>query len=370
MSSRIRVMVVDDSAIVRRLLTELLNSQPDLEVSATAPDPLVALDKIKISPPDVITLDLEMPRMDGITFLKQLMQTNPLPVVVISSLCERGSRVALEALQVGAVEVLAKPDGPYSVSALKGDLAAKIRAAALAKGRLANRVRSMASMVARPAAKAGAATAGATTAPFTAASLDVASQYLITIGASTGGTEAIFQVLSHLPADHVPGIVITQHIPAYFSRAFAERMNAHTPFEVKEAQTGELILPGRVMIAPGDYHLLVERVAGRYRTLVKQGPPVAFQRPSVDVLFHSVAEAAGAHAIGVILTGMGNDGAGGMKHLHEKGAYTIAQDEASSVIFGMPREAIRLGVVDKVASLEHIPAVIAAAVEAKLKRVA
>jgi two-component system chemotaxis response regulator CheB len=278
------------------------------------------------------------------------MGSNPLPVVVISSLGERGSRIALEALQEGAVEVLPKPDGPYSVSTMRGELIAKVRAAALTKGRLARRARPA---VVRPAAPTGIAA-------------EAAAQTILAIGASTGGPDAIFQVLSHLPAQ-VPGIVITQHIPAGFSRAFAERMNAQTAFEVKEAQSGELILPGRVFIAPGDYHLLVERVAGRFRTLVRQGPPVAYQRPSVDVLFHSVAEAAGSQAVAVLLTGMGNDGAKGMKQLREKGAFTIAQDEASCAIFGMPREAIKLGGVDQVAGLEEIPMAITAAVELKLR---
>lgn len=346
----VRVLVVDDSAMMRHLLCRGLAADPGLEVVGEARDAYEARDLIVALQPEVITLDVEMPRMDGITFLKQLMGVNPLPVVVISSLGERGSRIALEALQEGAVEVLPKPDGPYSVNSMRGELIAKVRAAALTKGRLARRARPP---VMRPAA------------PMSMTS-EAAAQTILAIGASTGGPDAIFQVLSHLPAQ-VPGIVITQHIPAGFSRAFAERMNAQTAFEVKEAQSGELVLPGRVFIAPGDYHLLVERVAGRFRTLVRQGPPVAYQRPSVDVLFHSVAEAAGGQAVAVLLTGMGSDGAKGMKRLREKGAFTIAQDEASCAIFGMPREAIKLGAVDQVAALDQIPAAITAAVESKLR---
>ncbi len=331
---KIRVLVVDDSAIVRKILSETLASEADIEVVGTAPDPIVAIEKIKRLKPDVLTLDIEMPRMDGLTFLKQIMQTQPMPVILISSLAQSSADIALEALRYGAVDVLAKPSGPYSVGELHTTLSSRIRAAARAK------LRKTAEPL-RPIIQEK--TAGAA----------IDQTRLIGIGASTGGTEAIAQVLSQLPAE-VPPILITQHIPPMFSKSFAQRLDKLCRMEVREAVDGDLPRSGLALIAPGGFHMVLERVAGNYRIKVKDGPLVCYQRPSVDVLFTSVALAAGARAVGVILTGMGNDGAQGMKRMKDKGCFNIAQDEATCVIFGMPREAIRAGAVDQTLPLDRI----------------
>ena len=340
----IKVLVVDDSAIVRKLLTEAISAEPDLEVVGTAPDPYIARDKILALKPDVLTLDIEMPRMDGLTFLKKVMHYHPLPVIIISSLGQASCQVALDALRLGAVEVLAKPGGPYSVGELRHSLAGKIRAAAAAK--LKPKQISVAT-VAPPEEER--------VAPVTSSSFNKAS--VIAIGASTGGTEALKEVLLRLPAN-CPGMVITQHIPPVFSKAFAARLNELCPLEVKEASDGDVVSPGRALIAPGNFHLLLRKSAEGYRVQVKDGPQVCYQRPSVDVLFSSVAEVAGSHAVGVILTGMGSDGAQGMLKLKHAGARTIAQNEASCVVFGMPKEAIRLGAVDRIASLTQVARVL------------
>jgi two-component system chemotaxis response regulator CheB len=340
--SKTKILIVDDSAIVRKLLTEALSEEKDLEVVGTAPDPFVARDKILALKPDVLTLDIEMPRMDGLTFLKKLMHYQPMPVVVISSLGQAGCQATLEALRLGAVEVLAKPGGPYSVGELRLDLPAKIRAAAAARLRRA------------PAESS--ASAEPPPPPLPPAAFD--SSAIIAIGASTGGTEAILEVLKRLPAD-CPGIVITQHIPAVFSLAFAKRLNEICPMEVKEARDGDTLARGRALIAPGNFHMLLRKSpGGGFRVTVQDGPRVCYQRPSVDVMFSSVAEAAGAHAVGVLLTGMGSDGARGLLKMKQAGARTIAQDETSCVVFGMPREAIRLGAAEQVASLGRVPAAI------------
>jgi two-component system chemotaxis response regulator CheB len=337
--SGIRVLIVDDSAIVRKLLTEALSGEKDMEVVGTAPDPFVARDKILALKPDVLTLDIEMPRMDGLTFLRKLMHYQPMPVVVISSLGQAGCRASLEALRLGAVEVLAKPGGPYSVGELRIDLAARIRAAAVARIR-----RPSTETVARPEPPTLAMPAALTAEPA-----------IVAIGASTGGTEAIEAVLKRLPAN-CPGIVITQHIPAVFSHAFATRLNDICPMEVREAKHGDTVIPGRALIAPGNFHMLLRKSsAGGFHVTVQDGPRICYQRPSVDVLFSSVAEAAGAQAVGVLLTGMGSDGAKGLLKMKQAGARTIAQDEASCVVFGMPKEGIRLGAADRVASLSKIP---------------
>lgn len=337
---KIRVLIVDDSAIVRKILTETLASEPDIEVAGTSPDPIVALEKIKRLKPDVLTLDVEMPRMDGLTFLKQLMRTQPMPVILISSLAQSSVDIALEALKHGAVDVLAKPSGPYSVGELRNSVSSRIRAAARAKLR-------------KPAAPEGPSSA----LPFREAShsLLVDPARLIVIGASTGGTEAIATVLAHLPAG-VPPILIAQHIPPMFSRTFAQRLDKLCAMEVREAVDGDVPRPGLALVAPGGFHMLLERTAGALRVRVKEGPPVYYQRPSVDVLFTSVAMTAGARAVGVILTGMGRDGAQGMKRMKDQGCYNIAQDEATCVVFGMPREAIRAGAVDQTLPLDRIGA--------------
>jgi two-component system chemotaxis response regulator CheB len=330
---KIRVLVVDDSAIVRKILSETLASETDIEVVGTAPDPIVALEKINRLKPDVLTLDIEMPRMDGLTFLKQIMQTQPMPVILISSLAQSSVEIAMEALRYGAVDVLAKPSGPYSVGELRTTLSSRIRAAARAKLRKTAEPRPV--VHEKPV------------------STSVDTTRMIAIGASTGGTEAIFQVLSHLPAD-VPPILITQHIPPMFSKSFAQRLDKQCAMEVREAVDGDLPRPGLALVAPGGFHMLLERAAGSYRIKIKDGPLVCYQRPSVDVLFTSVAMTAGAKAVGAMLTGMGNDGAQGMKRMKEKGCYNIAQDEATCVVFGMPREAIRAGAVDQTLPLDRI----------------
>jgi two-component system, chemotaxis family, protein-glutamate methylesterase/glutaminase len=326
---KIRVLIVDDSAIVRKMLTEALAAEPDLEVVGTAPDPFIARDKILSLRPDVLTLDVEMPRMDGLTFLKKLMRFHPLPVIVISSLAQSSSRTALEALQCGAVEVLAKPGGPYSVGELKQDLPHKVRAAAHA------RVGSTRPQTAAPAPAAPLVLSAAS------------SSTVIAIGASTGGTEAIREVLAGLPGN-MPGIVIVQHIPPVFSTAFANRLNDLCKLRVKEAADGDRVAAGQALIAPGNFHMTLRKAGGEYRVEIRDGPRVCYQRPSVDVLFESVALTAKSDAIGAILTGMGADGAQGMVKMKRAGARTLAQDEASCVVFGMPREAIRMGAVDRV----------------------
>ncbi len=340
-----RVLIVDDSAIVRKLLAEALSEEKDIEVVGTAPDPFVARDKILALKPDVLTLDIEMPRMDGLTFLKKLMHYQPIPVVVISSLGQAGCQATLEALRLGAVEVLAKPGGPYSVGELRLDLAAKIRAAAAARLRR---------QPVPPPAPAAPPAKLETPPPPAAFDPDA----IIAVGASTGGTEAIEEVLTRMPAG-CPGMVITQHIPAVFSLAFANRLNEICPMAVKEAQDGDTVTRGRVLIAPGNFHMLLRKApGGGFRVTVQDGPRVCYQRPSVDVMFSSVAEAAGPRAIGVLLTGMGSDGARGMLKMKQSGARTITQDEASCVVYGMPREAVRLEAAEQVVSLTRIPAAI------------
>jgi len=340
--ARIRVLIVDDSAIVRKVLSDALAGEPDLEVVGTAPDPYVARDKILALHPDVLTLDIEMPRMDGLTFLKKLMHFHPLPAVIISSLAGASCSAAVQALECGAVEVLAKPGGPYSVGELRDVLASKIRAAAAARVR-------------RTAPAPAAAEPGpACHLPFPAGSV-------IAIGASTGGTEAIASMLARLPAS-CPGILIAQHIPPQFSRAFADSLNEICRIEVREARDGDTLHPSLALVAPGDLHMLLRKGGGRYSVTVKTGPRVCYQRPSVDVLFLSVAEAAGPEGTGVLLTGMGSDGAQGLLKMRQAGARTIAQDEATSVVFGMPREAIQLGAAERVLPL---PAIAGAIVDAR-----
>ncbi|SNY75159.1 protein-glutamate methylesterase/protein-glutamine glutaminase [Pantoea sp. GL120224-02] len=332
--SKITVMCVDDSALMRQLMTEIINSHADMEMVATAPDPLVARDLIKQYNPQVLTLDVEMPRMDGLDFLEKLMRLRPMPVVMVSSLTGKGSEVTLRALELGAVDFVTKPqlgirEGMLAYSQMIAD---KIRAAARAK------------LHARPATpgpvmlKAG---------PL------LSSEKLIAIGSSTGGTEAIRHVLQPLPATS-PALLITQHMPPGFTRSFAERLNKLCQITVKEAEDGERILPGHAYIAPGAMHMELSRSGANYVVKLNDGLPVNRHKPSVDVLFRSVAVHAGRNAVGVILTGMGNDGAAGMLEMHRAGAWTIAQDEASCVVFGMPREAIAMGGTSEVVDLGHI----------------
>jgi len=332
--SKITVMCVDDSALMRQLMTEIINSHPDMEMVATAPDPLVARDLIKQYNPQVLTLDVEMPRMDGLDFLEKLMRLRPMPVVMVSSLTGKGSEVTLRALELGAVDFVTKPqlgirEGMLAYSQM---IAEKIRGAARAK------------LHARTVAPA----------PLTLkAGPLLSSEKLIAIGSSTGGTEAIRHVLQPLPATS-PALLITQHMPPGFTRSFAERLNKLCQITVKEAEDGERILPGHAYIAPGAIHMELARSGANYVVKLNDTLPVNRHKPSVDVLFRSVAVNAGRNAVGVILTGMGNDGAAGMLEMHRAGAWTIAQDEASCVVFGMPREAIALGGTSEVVNLGHI----------------
>ncbi|MCV9880401.1 protein-glutamate methylesterase/protein-glutamine glutaminase [Brenneria izbisi] len=333
--SKIKVLCVDDSALMRQIMTEIINSHPDMEVVATAPDPLVARDLIKKFNPQVLTLDVEMPRMDGLDFLEKLMRLRPMPVVMVSSLTGKGSEITLRALELGAIDFVTKPqlgirEGMLAYSEL---IAEKIRMAA--KARLPQR-----SSLAEPA-------------KIIQHMPLLSSEKLIAIGASTGGTEAIRHVLQPLPPTS-PALLITQHMPPGFTKSFAERLNKLCQITVKEAEDGERVLPGHAYIAPGARHLELARSGANYQVRLNDGPPVNRHRPSVDVLFRSVAQFAGRNAVGVILTGMGNDGAAGMLELHQAGAYTLAQDEASCVVFGMPREAIAMGGVDEVVDLHQV----------------
>jgi two-component system chemotaxis response regulator CheB len=344
MGRKIRVLIVDDSAIVRKILSEALSAEDDIEVVGTAPDPYVARDKILALSPDVLTLDIEMPRMDGLSFLKKLMRYRPTPAIMISSLAQSSCSVVLDAMSYGAVEVLAKPGGPYSVGELRLVLANKVRAAA--KSRLVP-PRELSSA---PGEKL----------PPTAALLK-SSASLIVIGASTGGTEAIRVVLEEMPADSPP-ILIVQHIPPVFSGAFAARLDRLCKVRVKEASDGDEVLPGHAFVAPGDLHMLLRRRGRTHFVELKNGPRICYQRPSADVLFQSVAELSEPGTLGVILTGMGSDGAHGLLQMKRAGARTIAQDEASCVVYGMPREAVALGAVDQILPLSKIASAICSAV--------
>jgi two-component system chemotaxis response regulator CheB len=340
---RIKVLIVDDSALVRRMLTEMLSSDPAITVLGTAHDAYDAREKIKALNPDVLTLDVEMPRMDGLTFLRNLMRLRPMPVIMVSSLTERGAEVTLDALSVGAVDYLSKPkiDLAATLGDYKDELIAKVKAAASARVRA-------------PSASS-AASADVVLAKRAPQRQLRTTERIIAIGASTGGIEAIKDVLIHLPPD-TPGIVITQHIPKLFSGAFARRMNACCQLSVCEAEEGQQVLRGHAYIAPGDKHLLLVRDGARYVCRLDDGAPVNRHKPSVDVLFRSVAQQAGRNAIGVILTGMGKDGAVGLKEMRDAGSRTVAQDEATSIVWGMPGEAVAVGGAAEVIPLGDIHA--------------
>lgn len=343
---KIKVLCVDDSALIRSLMTEIINGQPDMTVVATAPDPLVARELIKQHNPDVLTLDVEMPRMDGLDFLEKLMRLRPMPVVMVSSLTERGNEITLRALELGAVDFVTKPkvgirDGMLDYSE---KLADKIRAAARARVRQAAPVQHAATQAAHAPSAAAA--------PLFNNPL-LSTEKLIIVGASTGGTEAIREVLVPLPPD-APAVLIAQHMPPGFTKSFAQRLNGLCRITVKEAEHGERVLPGHAYIAPGHAHLLLARSGANYIAHLSDEPPVNRHRPSVDVLFRSAAQHAGKNAVGVILTGMGRDGAAGLLDMKKAGAYTLAQDEASCIVFGMPREAIALGAADEIASLPEM----------------
>lgn len=334
----IKVLIVDDSALIRQILTEIVNAQPDMRVVGVAGDPLIARDRIKALNPDVITLDVEMPRMDGLAFLEKLMQLRPMPVLMISSLTERGAQTTLRALELGAVDFVTKPklDISNGMQAYANVIAEKIRIAAKAQ------VRSF---------KPSGPRAGDLLPRL--ASPRVTKDRVIAVGASTGGTEAIRTFLTQLPAD-APTILITQHMPEGFTRAFADRLNGLCEITVKEAEQGELVQPGCAYIAPGHSHLSIVSAGRFYRIQLDQNPPVNRHRPAVDVLFHSVAKVAGKNAVGVLMTGMGADGARGLLAMKQAGALTIAQDEASCVVFGMPKVAIDLGAAERILPLTQI----------------
>ncbi len=333
---KIRVFIVDDSAIVRKIFSEELSKVPDIEIVGTAPDPFIARDKIVALKPDVITLDIEMPRMDGITFLKKLMKYYPLPVIIVSSLTPKGGKLTLEAMDIGAVEVIGKPGDSYTVGDMIPQLVEKIIAASKVK------------IVKRDLEEGSLSTQ-----PVPIKALAKTSNKVIAIGASTGGTEALKAILTRMPPNS-PGIVVVQHMPAKFTTAFAERLNGICQITVREARNNDSVTPGTALIAPGNYHMLLRRSGARYYVEVKDGPMVHHQRPAVDILFKSTAQYAGPNSIGVILTGMGADGAEGLLEMKQAGARTAAQDEKSCVVFGMPKEAIKLGAVDVVVALDQM----------------
>jgi two-component system, chemotaxis family, protein-glutamate methylesterase/glutaminase len=338
----VRVLIVDDSALVRQTLSEVLCADPGIEIMATASDPFVAAERIGEEIPDVILLDVEMPRMDGITFLEKLMAQCPVPVVICSSLTEKGAETTLRALELGAVEIVTKPRlGTEAFLRESGEILRQtVRAAAAAKA-------------ARTIKVERALTADAVLAKPSATAMIRTTEKVVLIGASTGGTEALRVFLEAMPPD-APGMLIVQHMPEKFTTAFARRLDALCAVSVKEAENGDTVLRGRALLAPGSHHLLLKRSGARYFAEVRDGPLVCRHRPSVDVLFRSGARYAGRNAVGVLMTGMGNDGAQGLLELHAAGAFTVAQDEATCVVFGMPHEAIKLGAAERVLPLQAI----------------
>ena len=350
MNDMIRVLVVDDSAIVRQILTQGLSADPAIEVVATASNPYIARDKILQYKPDVLTLDVEMPRMNGVEFLRRLMPQYPMPVLMVSSLTERGKQITVEALEAGAVDFVTKPgsDVQRGLNAMLAELRVKVKIVAHAN------VSQWRNPEYRPTPHK----------PLQSRALAESTNKIIAIGASTGGTEAIRYILRELPAD-TPGIVIVQHMPPGFTKMFAERLDEQSAMEVKEAETGDRVLRGRVLVAPGDYHMRVTRSGGVYLVECKQAEKVCGHRPSVEVLFKSVASAAGSNGVGVILTGMGNDGAKGMVAMRQAGATTLAQDEPTSVVFGMPKVAYESGGTDTLLPIQHISGKILSALSEK-----
>jgi two-component system, chemotaxis family, protein-glutamate methylesterase/glutaminase len=343
----IKVLVVDDSALVRQTLTDILSSDPEIEVIGSAVDPYAAVKRMEIQAPDVITLDIEMPRMDGLTFLRKIMSQHPIPVVICSTLTEAGSETTLRAMEYGAVDIILKPKlgTRQFLEESRIRVVDAVKAAARAK---LKKMTPTATLKVAPKLSADAMLSGPT-----GKAMFQTTEKVVAVGASTGGTEALREFLEAMPQD-CPGIAIVQHMPEQFTAAFAKRLDGICRITVKEAVDGDTILRGQALIAPGNRHMLLKRSGARYFVEVKDGPLVRRHRPSVDVLFRSAARYAGKNAVGVIMTGMGDDGASGMKEMHESGAYTIAQDEASCVVFGMPQEAIKLGGVDKIMSLTGI----------------
>lgn len=335
----IKVLIIDDSAMIRKVFEQELSKDPEIEVVGTAPDPFVGRDKIVYLKPDVITLDVEMPRMDGLTFLEKLMKHYPMPVVVVSSLAQRGGDVALKAIELGAVEVLCKPGSAYSVGDMSEQLIEKVKAAA--------------NVHISKLSDTGIKTTFTNTSVQTASISVRTTNKIIAIGASTGGTEAIKEVISRLPANSPP-VVVVQHMPQNFTKAFADRLNEMCQVQVKEAEDGEYLAMGKVLIAPGNRHMEIRRSGINYYVTLFDGPMVFHQRPAVEILFNSVAQYAGQNAVGAILTGMGKDGAQGLLNMRRAGAATIAQDERTSIVFGMPKEAIDLGAAQVIKPLSAI----------------
>jgi two-component system chemotaxis response regulator CheB len=345
-----RVLIIDDSASVRQTMRSILEEDPELEVIATAADPFAAARHIQEMLPDVITLDVEMPRMDGITFLRKLMTQCPVPVVMCSSLIEEGSETLLQALEAGAVDVILKPRIGVADHLAEQHLQIRDTVKAAAKARVRGRSPE------RPGSRTGPEkklTADAVLPPPSGKAMSRTTEMVVCIGASTGGTEALREVLEALPAN-APGIIVVQHMPESFTNAFARRLNGLCEVDVKEAVDGDPVLRGHVLIAPGGKHMMLERQGARYHVAVREGPLVSRHRPSVDVLFRSAARAAGSNAVGIIMTGMGDDGARGLLEMKQAGARTFAQDEATSIVFGMPKEAIARGAADKIVPLHHI----------------
>ena len=347
MFKKIKVLIVDDSAVVRKVLTSLIANEHDMEVVATAPDPYSARDKLVSLKPDVMTLDIEMPRMDGLTFLKKVMHYFPVPTVIVSSVTKKGCETSLKAMELGAVSVVPKPSEAYSIESIEPQLINAIRSASMAR---------LKKPVVNEKIKPKPGLVSITT-----------TNKIIAIGASTGGTEALKEVINNLPSNS-PGVLVVQHMPAGFTAAFAERLNSSAQMEVREAKDGDSVLPGTVLIAPGDFHMVLRRDGARYLVRLKKGPQVWHQRPAVDVLFKSVSEFAGNNAIGVILTGMGKDGAHGMKMMKDTGSINIAQDEKTSIVYGMPRAAYETGAVDFVVPLYDIAQQIVEIVNQKFSR--
>jgi two-component system chemotaxis response regulator CheB len=345
-NGKIQVLIVDDSAVVRQTIADIVSGESDMEVMATASDPFYAAERIHAELPDVITLDIEMPRMDGLTFLHKIMSQHPIPVIICSSLAGEGTDSAFKALSYGAVSIITKPKmgTKQFLEESRITITDEIRAAA------ASNLKKISPVVTSVAPKLSA---DAVLPPVKKSVLTETTDRVVVVGASTGGTEALTAFLQMLPED-VPGVVIVQHMPENFTRSFAERLDTLCRISVKEAKNGDSVLRGQALIAPGNYHTLLKRSGARYYVEVKEGPLVTRHRPSVDVLFRSAAAYAGKNAVGVIMTGMGDDGAKGMKEMKDAGAYNIAQDEDSCVVFGMPKEAIKLGAVDKVVPLDKI----------------
>ncbi|MFZ6749173.1 protein-glutamate methylesterase/protein-glutamine glutaminase [Undibacterium sp. Ren11W] len=360
MSGKIKVMLVDDSAVVRQVLAALLGKDPAIQVIASAPDPIFAMDKMNLQWPDVIVLDVEMPRMDGITFLKKIMSIRPTPVVICSTLTEKGAATSMQAMAAGAVAIVTKPKAGLKnfLELDEGDIVQAVKAAASSNMRHVKAM-TMAGLVPAPKLSIDQVMPNSDTSQTSLSAMAITTDKLVAIGTSTGGTQALEMVLKQLSRT-VPGIVIVQHMPEKFTAAFADRLNSICQIEVLEAKNGDRVIPGRALVAPGGRHMQVKRSGAQYHVEVIDAPPVNRHRPSVDVLFRSVAKCAGRNVLGIIMTGMGDDGAIGMREMHDAGAETIAQDEKTCVVYGMPKEAVKLGAIDKITALGNIAGLIEA----------